>query len=118
MRNHASVLVCQLLPSTEISSLLKARCRAPAYLGRRPEGLIIQDISRAFLHSNDTPVFCADHIPYGGNHQSSVEREGVRFVRISVRFAIEEMTNIQMVVIRLFGRSNVRRFKGGSYAIH
>lgn len=43
---------------------------------------------------NDTPVFRADHMPYGGNRQSGLGREGVRF-------AIEEMTNIQMVAIRL-----------------
>ncbi|MCL4562297.1 MAG: aldehyde dehydrogenase family protein [Chloroflexi bacterium] len=43
---------------------------------------------------NDTPSFRLDQMPYGGNRQSGVEREGVRF-------AIEEMTNLQMVAIRL-----------------
>jgi acyl-CoA reductase-like NAD-dependent aldehyde dehydrogenase len=43
---------------------------------------------------NETPAFRADHMPYGGNRQSGLGREGVRF-------AIEEMTNIQMVAIRL-----------------
>jgi acyl-CoA reductase-like NAD-dependent aldehyde dehydrogenase len=43
---------------------------------------------------NDTPAFRADHMPYGGNRQSGLGREGVRF-------AIEEMTNIQMVAIRM-----------------
>jgi acyl-CoA reductase-like NAD-dependent aldehyde dehydrogenase len=43
---------------------------------------------------NDTPAFRADHMPYGGNRQSGLGREGVRF-------AIEEMTNIQMIAIRL-----------------
>jgi acyl-CoA reductase-like NAD-dependent aldehyde dehydrogenase len=43
---------------------------------------------------NDTPSFRADHMPYGGNRQSGLGREGVRF-------AVEEMTNIQMVAIRL-----------------
>jgi acyl-CoA reductase-like NAD-dependent aldehyde dehydrogenase len=42
---------------------------------------------------NDTPNFRADHMPYGGIRQSGLGREGVRF-------AIEEMTNIQMVAIR------------------
>jgi acyl-CoA reductase-like NAD-dependent aldehyde dehydrogenase len=42
---------------------------------------------------NDTPNFRADHMPYGGNRQSGLGREGVRF-------AMEEMTNIQMVAIR------------------
>ncbi len=42
---------------------------------------------------NDTPTFRADHMPYGGNRQSGLGREGLRY-------AIEDMTNIQMVVIR------------------
>lgn len=43
---------------------------------------------------NDTPSFRADHMPYGGTRRSGLGREGVRF-------AMEEMTNIQMVAIRL-----------------
>jgi acyl-CoA reductase-like NAD-dependent aldehyde dehydrogenase len=43
---------------------------------------------------NDTPVFRADHMPYGGNRQSGLGREGLKY-------AIDEMTNIQMVAIRL-----------------
>jgi acyl-CoA reductase-like NAD-dependent aldehyde dehydrogenase len=43
---------------------------------------------------NDTPAFRADLMPYGGNRQSGLGREGVRY-------AMEEMTNIQMVAIRL-----------------
>ncbi len=42
---------------------------------------------------NDMPGFRVDHMPYGGNRQSGLGREGVRF-------AIEEMTNIQTVAIR------------------
>jgi acyl-CoA reductase-like NAD-dependent aldehyde dehydrogenase len=63
-----------------------------------------QDINRAFraiqrlnfggVIINDTPAFRADHMPYGGNRRSGLGREGVRF-------AMEEMTNIQMVAIRL-----------------
>ena len=41
---------------------------------------------------NEAPTFRADHMPYGGNRQSGLGREGVRF-------AIEEMTSIQMVSI-------------------
>ena len=41
---------------------------------------------------NDTSIFRVDHMPYGGNRMSGIGREGVRF-------AIEEMTNIRMVVI-------------------
>jgi acyl-CoA reductase-like NAD-dependent aldehyde dehydrogenase len=43
---------------------------------------------------NEAPTFRADHTPYGGNRLSGLGREGVRF-------AMEEMTNIQMVVIKL-----------------
>lgn len=42
---------------------------------------------------NESPSFRADHMPYGGNRRSGLGREGVRF-------AIEDMTNIQMVAIR------------------
>ena len=42
---------------------------------------------------NDSPAFRTDHMPYGGNRQSGLGREGVRF-------AMEEMTNLQMVAIR------------------
>lgn len=42
---------------------------------------------------NESPAYRADHMPYGGNRQSGLGREGLRY-------AIEEMTNIQMVVIR------------------
>ena len=43
---------------------------------------------------NDTAAFRVDHMPYGGNRKSGIGREGLKF-------AIEEMTNIQMVAIRL-----------------
>jgi acyl-CoA reductase-like NAD-dependent aldehyde dehydrogenase len=43
---------------------------------------------------NETPAYRADHMPYGGNRQSGLGREGLRF-------AIEEMTNIQMVAIKI-----------------
>jgi acyl-CoA reductase-like NAD-dependent aldehyde dehydrogenase len=43
---------------------------------------------------NDTPNFRADHMPYGGNRQSGLGREGVKF-------AMEDMTNIQLVAIRM-----------------
>jgi len=67
-------------------------------------GVFTRDIDRVFqaikrlnfggVIINDTPAFRADHMPYGGNRQSGLGREGVRF-------AMEEMTNIQMVAIRL-----------------
>jgi acyl-CoA reductase-like NAD-dependent aldehyde dehydrogenase len=42
---------------------------------------------------NDTSIFRVDHMPYGGNKRSGIGREGLRF-------AIEEMTNLRMVVIK------------------
>lgn len=62
-----------------------------------------RDIDRAFqsvarlnfggVIINDTPHLRPDHIPYGGNRQSGLGREGLRF-------AMEEMTNIQMIMFR------------------
>jgi acyl-CoA reductase-like NAD-dependent aldehyde dehydrogenase len=67
-------------------------------------GVFTRDIDRVFkavrrlnfggVIVNDTPAFRADHMPYGGNRQSGLGREGVKF-------AMEDMTNIQMVAIRL-----------------
>lgn len=42
---------------------------------------------------NDAPTFRVDHMPYGGNRQSGLGREGVKF-------AMEDMTNIQLVAIK------------------
>jgi acyl-CoA reductase-like NAD-dependent aldehyde dehydrogenase len=67
-------------------------------------GVFTKDIDRMFkaikhlnfggVIVNDTPNFRADHMPYGGNRQSGLGREGVKF-------AMEDMTNIQLVAIRL-----------------
>jgi acyl-CoA reductase-like NAD-dependent aldehyde dehydrogenase len=69
-------------------------------------GVFTRDLDRVFkavqalnfggVIINDTPAFRADHMPYGGNRHSGLGREGVRY-------AMEEMTNIQMVAIRLGG---------------
>ncbi|MCZ2126276.1 MAG: aldehyde dehydrogenase family protein [Anaerolineales bacterium] len=66
-------------------------------------GVFTNDVNRVFravkklnfggVIVNDTPNFRADHMPYGGNRQSGLGREGVKF-------AMEDMTNIQMVAIR------------------
>ncbi len=42
---------------------------------------------------NDTSIFRVDHMPYGGNKMSGLGREGVRF-------AVEEMTTIKMVMFK------------------
>ena len=67
-------------------------------------GVFTNDVNRVFravkrlnfggVIINDTPNFRADHMPYGGNRQSGLGREGVKF-------AMEDMSNIQMVAIRL-----------------
>ena len=66
-------------------------------------GIYTSDIGKAFyavdqidaggIMINDTSIFRVDHMPYGGNKMSGLGREGVRF-------AIDEMTNIKMVVIK------------------
>lgn len=67
-------------------------------------GVYTKDIGKAFkaikrldvggIIINDIPTFRVDHMPYGGNKQSGLGREGVRY-------AMEEMTNIKMVCINL-----------------
>lgn len=67
-------------------------------------GLYTRDLEKAFtairrldmggVLINDTPIFRVDHMPYGGNRRSGIGREGVRY-------AVEEMTNLRMVVINL-----------------
>jgi acyl-CoA reductase-like NAD-dependent aldehyde dehydrogenase len=67
-------------------------------------GVYTNDLRKAFeavrrldmggVMVNDTSIFRADHMPYGGNRMGGIGREGVRF-------AIEEMTSIRMVVVNL-----------------
>lgn len=53
----------------------------------------IKTVDVGGLMINDTSIFRVDHMPYGGNKLSGIGREGVRF-------AMEEMTNIRMVVLK------------------
>jgi len=53
----------------------------------------IQGLDFGGIIINDTPTFRADHMPYGGVKGSGLGREGVRY-------AMEEMTHVHMVVIR------------------
>ena len=65
-------------------------------------GIFTNDLRKAFyamdqidaggIIINDTSAFRLDHAPYGGNKMSGLGREGVRF-------AIDEMTTIKMMVI-------------------
>ena len=67
-------------------------------------GVYTRDIGKAFkavrrldvggVIINDVPTFRVDHMPYGGNKESGLGREGLRY-------AMEEMTNIKMVCINL-----------------
>lgn len=67
-------------------------------------GIYTNDINKAFqavkrldvggVIINDVPTFRVDHMPYGGNKQSGLGREGIRY-------AMEEMTNIKFVCFNL-----------------
>lgn len=67
-------------------------------------GVYTNDLNKAFkavkrldvggVIINDVPTFRVDHMPYGGNKESGLGREGVRY-------AMEEMTNIKMVCLNL-----------------
>ena len=67
-------------------------------------GVYTRDIGHAFkairrldvggVIINDIPTFRVDHMPYGGNKESGLGREGIRY-------AMEEMTNIKMVCFNL-----------------
>lgn len=67
-------------------------------------GIYTNDLNKAFkavrqldvggVIINDVPTFRVDHMPYGGNKESGLGREGVRY-------AMEEMTNIKMVCFNL-----------------
>ena len=67
-------------------------------------GVYTSDIEKAFqavkgikvggVIVNDVPTYRADQMPYGGVKESGIGREGLRY-------AIEEMTDIKMVVLNL-----------------
>jgi len=52
----------------------------------------VDDLEVGGVMINDTATYRVDHLPYGGNKLSGLGREGIRF-------AMEEMTNIKMVMI-------------------
>jgi len=67
-------------------------------------GVFTRDIKKAFqsfrdldvgtVLVNEIPTFRADHMPYGGVKDSGLGREGLRY-------AIEEMTDIKLLVLNL-----------------
>jgi acyl-CoA reductase-like NAD-dependent aldehyde dehydrogenase len=56
--------------------------------------LAVKGIKTGGVIINDIPTFRADQMPYGGVKESGIGREGLKF-------AIEEMTDIKMVVFNL-----------------
>jgi len=71
-------------------------------------GVFTRDIEKVFLAyrdlqvgtvlANEIPTFRADQMPYGGVKDSGLGREGVRY-------AIEEMTELKLLVLNLTGAS-------------
>jgi acyl-CoA reductase-like NAD-dependent aldehyde dehydrogenase len=67
-------------------------------------GVFTNSLSNAFLAFerlevggviiNDVPAYRVDHMPYGGVKQSGFGREGVRY-------AIEEMTEIRLMALKM-----------------
>jgi acyl-CoA reductase-like NAD-dependent aldehyde dehydrogenase len=67
-------------------------------------GVFTQDVNKIFrayrelevgaVLANEIPTFRADHMPYGGVKESGLGREGVRF-------AIEDMTELKLLVLNL-----------------
>jgi acyl-CoA reductase-like NAD-dependent aldehyde dehydrogenase len=67
-------------------------------------GVFTQDINKIFqayrelevgaVLANEIPTFRADHMPYGGVKESGLGREGVRY-------AIEDMTELKLLVLNL-----------------
>lgn len=67
-------------------------------------GIFTREIEKAFeaikgirvggVIINDVPTYRADHMPYGGVKESGIGREGLKY-------AIEEMTDMKMVVFNL-----------------
>ena len=67
-------------------------------------GVFTQDVNRVFrayrelevgtVLANEIPTFRADHMPYGGVKDSGLGREGVRY-------AIEDMTELKLLVLNL-----------------
>jgi acyl-CoA reductase-like NAD-dependent aldehyde dehydrogenase len=56
--------------------------------------LAVQRLNVGGVIINDVPTLRIDNMPYGGNKNSGVGREGPRF-------AVEEMTTLKMVLINM-----------------
>jgi acyl-CoA reductase-like NAD-dependent aldehyde dehydrogenase len=101
VRDEAFAPVASLIECADFESAL-AQADATTYglqasVFCRDINRVLRAISRLDFGGivvNDAPTFRADQMPYGGNRQSGVGREGVRH-------AIHDLTNIQMVSIRM-----------------
>jgi len=92
--------VAVLIPYTDFSAALRAVDRSRFGL---QAGVFTRDLDQAqaawnelevgAVMINDVPSFRADHMPYGGVKDSGLGREGVRH-------AIEELTELRLLVIR------------------
>lgn len=100
VRDEAFAPVASVIPYDDFETALEQANDSDYAL---QAAVFTQDIDRVFkavkrlnfggVIINEIPAYRADHMPYGGNKQSGLGREGLKF-------AIEEMTNIQMVVIK------------------
>lgn len=98
MREEVFGPVVNVLPFDDFDDALKQVDDSPFGL---QAGVFTRDLNRAMravqtldvggVMINDAPTFRVDHMPYGGNKDSGVGREGPRF-------AIEDMTTLKMVV--------------------
>ena len=92
--------VVSLLPYRDFPEALAALADTPYGL---QAGVYTRDIAKALeaarrldfggVMVNDTPLFRTDNMPYGGNRGSGIGREGVRY-------AVEELTSLRLVVIK------------------
>jgi acyl-CoA reductase-like NAD-dependent aldehyde dehydrogenase len=92
--------VVSLLTYREFPEALAALADTPYGL---QAGIYTRDIAKALeaarrldfggVMINDTPLFRTDNMPYGGNRGSGIGREGVRY-------AVEELTSLRLVVIK------------------
>jgi acyl-CoA reductase-like NAD-dependent aldehyde dehydrogenase len=93
--------VVALVPFDDFDAALAAADSSPFGL---QAGVYTRDINKAMravqrlnvggVMINDVPTFRVDQMPYGGNKESGIGREGPRF-------AVEEMTTLKMVVINV-----------------
>jgi acyl-CoA reductase-like NAD-dependent aldehyde dehydrogenase len=99
MRQEVFGPVVNLIPFTDFEAALDAvndsefGLQAGVYTHNLQKALLaVERLDVGGVIINDVPTFRVDHMPYGGNKNSGVGREGPRF-------AIEDMTTLKMVVI-------------------